>query len=83
MVRIAVSPAQRHARLRAPPQEIVKAHRPTGNFDHLLKLVLPTVEYYDTVYKRLTHRLELFDVAAYISMETPKLETAVPLAHAP
>ena len=63
--------------------EIVEAHRLTGNFDYLLKLVLPTVEHYDVVYKRLTHRLDLFDVAAYISMETLKLETAVPTEYAP
>ncbi len=62
--------------------EIVEAHRLTGNFDYLLKLALPNVEYYDEVYKRLTRRLELLDVAAYISMETLKLETAFPTDHA-
>lgn len=63
--------------------EIVEAHRLTGNFDYVLKLVLPNVERYDAVYKRLTHRLDLFDVAAYISMETLKLETSVPTEYAP
>lgn len=62
--------------------EIVEAHRLTGNFDYLLKLVLPNVEHYDVVYKRLTWRLELFDVAAYISMETVKAEAALPTGHA-
>ena len=41
--------------------EVVEAHRLTGNFDYLLKLVLPNVEHYDSVYKRLTHRIELFE----------------------
>jgi Lrp/AsnC family transcriptional regulator len=63
--------------------EIVEAHRLTGNFDYMLKIVLPNVEYYDVVYKRLTRKLELFDVAAYISMETLKLETMLPTDHAP
>ncbi len=58
--------------------EVVEAHRLTGNFDYLLKIVLPNVEYYDQVYKRLTQQIELFDVSAYISMETLKAETAVP-----
>ena len=58
--------------------EITEAHRLTGNYDYLLKLVLPNVEHYDSVYKRLTHRIELFDVSAYISMETLKAETALP-----
>ena len=58
--------------------EVVEAHRLTGNFDYLLKVVLPNVEHYDQVYKRLTEGIELFDVSAYISMETMKAETAVP-----
>lgn len=62
--------------------EIVEAHRLTGNFDYLLKLVLPNVEHYDVIYKRLTQRLELFDVAAYISMETVKADAALPTGHA-
>ena len=62
--------------------EIVEVHRLTGNYDYLLKIVLPNVEHYDQVYKRLTHRIELFDVSAYISMETLKAETAIPTAFA-
>lgn len=62
--------------------EIVEAHRLTGNFDYMLKLVLPNVEHYDVVYKDLTRRLELFDMAAYISMETLKAETMLPTGHA-
>lgn len=62
--------------------EIVEAHRLTGNFDYMLKLVLPNVEHYDVVYKNLTRRLELFDMAAYISMETLKAETMLPTGHA-
>jgi len=62
--------------------EVVEVHRLTGNFDYLLKLVMPNVEHYDSVYKRLTHRIELFDVSAYISMGTLKAETALPTAFA-
>ena len=58
--------------------EIVEAHRLTGNFDYLLKLVLPTAEHYDQVYKRLTDRVELVGVSAYISMEVLKSEPALP-----
>ncbi len=63
--------------------EIVEAHRLTGNFDYMLKIVLPNVEHYDVVYKRVTRKLELLDVAAYISMETLKAETMLPTDHAP
>lgn len=58
--------------------EIVEVHRLTGNFDYILKLVLPNVESYDTIYKELVRRVELSDVSAYISMETLKDETALP-----
>lgn len=61
--------------------EIVEVHRLTGNFDYILKLVLPNVEYYDTVYKQLLRRIELHDMSAYISMETVKLSRALPTIH--
>jgi Lrp/AsnC family transcriptional regulator len=53
-------------------------HRLTGNFDYILKLVLPNVEHYDVIYRRLVGRVELFDMSAYISMETVKLAPGVP-----
>ncbi|MBN8872380.1 MAG: Lrp/AsnC family transcriptional regulator [Rhodospirillales bacterium] len=62
--------------------EIVEVHRLTGNFDYILKLVLPNVEHYDTIYKALVRRIELSDVSAYISMETLKDETALPTGYA-
>lgn len=62
--------------------EIVEAHRLTGNFDYILKLVLPNVEHYDVIYKQLVGRVEMFDMSAYISMETVKQETALPTNYA-
>lgn len=61
--------------------EIVEVHRLTGNFDYILKLVLPNVEYYDTVYKQILRRVELYDMSAYISMETVKQSRALPTTH--
>jgi Lrp/AsnC family transcriptional regulator len=62
--------------------EIVEAYRLTGNFDYILKIVLPDVERYDDIYKRLIQRVSLFDVSAYIAMETLKQETALPVSYA-
>lgn len=62
--------------------EIVEVHRLTGNFDYILKLVLPNVEYYDVIYKQLVAKVEMFDMSAYISMETVKQETALPTRYA-
>lgn len=69
-----------HAAVSGIP-EIVEAHRLTGNYDYILKLVLPNVEYYDTVYKRLLARIELSDMSAYISMETVKMSASLPMDH--
>lgn len=62
--------------------EIVEAHRLTGNFDYILKVALPSVEDYDSVYKRLVRKVELFDVSASISMETLKAGDLVPVNYA-
>ena len=69
-------------RASADMPEIVEVHRLTGNFDYVLKIVLPDVEHYDQVYKELVRRVELFDVSAYISMETLKDDTALPTGFA-
>jgi len=69
-----------HAAVSTIP-EIVEVHRLTGNFDYILKLVLPNVEYYDTIYKQILRRVELYDMSAYISMETVKLSSSLPTTH--
>ncbi|NVN10617.1 MULTISPECIES: Lrp/AsnC family transcriptional regulator [Nguyenibacter] len=63
--------------------EIVEVHRVTGNFDYILKIVLPNVEYYDTIYKNLISRLEIHEISAYISMETIKDRKSLPVTHLP
>ncbi|WP_075292815.1 Lrp/AsnC family transcriptional regulator [Pararhizobium arenae] len=62
--------------------EIVEAHRLTGNYDYILKVVLPRVEHYDTIYKQIVRKVELFDVSASISMEILKSGAGVPVDYA-
>ncbi|NLR96451.1 Lrp/AsnC family transcriptional regulator [Rhizobium sp. P38BS-XIX] len=62
--------------------EIVEAHRLTGNYDYILKIVLPRVEHYDVIYKQLVRRVELFDVSASISMEELKGGVSIPVSYA-
>lgn len=62
--------------------EIVEAHRLTGNYDYILKIVLPRVEHYDVIYKQIVRKVELFDVSASISMEVLKSGNAVPVEYA-
>jgi Lrp/AsnC family transcriptional regulator len=70
-----------HAAVATIP-EIVEVHRLTGNFDYIIKIVLPNVEHYDVVYKQLVGRIELFDMSAYISMETVKAARGLPTHYA-
>ncbi len=62
--------------------EIVEAYRLTGDMDYLLRLVVPSVEVYDAVYKQLITRLDFTDVTSFISMEEMKFTTAIPMKYA-
>jgi Lrp/AsnC family transcriptional regulator len=62
--------------------EIVEVHRLTGNYDYILKIVLPRVEHYDVIYKQIVRKTELFDVSASISMEVLKSGGALPVDYA-
>ncbi|MEZ2127136.1 MULTISPECIES: Lrp/AsnC family transcriptional regulator [unclassified Sinorhizobium] len=62
--------------------EIVEAHRLTGNYDYILKIALPRVEHYDVIYKKIIRQVELFDVAASISMEEMKSGVTIPVSYA-
>ena len=58
--------------------EIVEAWRLTGEVDYLLRIVVPDVDAYDAVYKRLISRVEFADVSSAIAMEEMKFTTAIP-----
>jgi len=62
--------------------EIIEVHRLAGNLDYIIKIVVTDIAHYDAIYKRLVSRIDLFDVSAYISMETLKDEQAVPTRYA-
>jgi Lrp/AsnC family transcriptional regulator len=62
--------------------EIVEIYRMTGDVDYLLKVVVPDIAGYDSVYKRLIKAVELLDVSASFAMEVVKQTTALPLDHA-
>ena len=45
----------------------------------LLKIVVPDISRYDSVYKRLIRAVDLLDVSSAFAMETIKCTTALPL----
>lgn len=62
--------------------EVVGFFRMAGQVDYLLHIVVPGIDAYDAVYKRLIARIELYDVSASFAMEVLKSTTALPLDYA-
>ncbi len=62
--------------------EIVDLFRMSGDMDYLMKIVVPSIDGYDAVYRRLIESIELSDVSSAFVMETIKSTTALPLSYA-
>jgi Lrp/AsnC family transcriptional regulator len=60
-------------------KEIVVIYRMTGDVDYMLKVVVPDIAGYDSVYKRLIKVAELKDVSSGFAMEVVRHTTALPL----
>jgi Lrp/AsnC family transcriptional regulator len=59
--------------------EVTEIHRMSGDVDYLMRIVVPDIDAYDVVYKRLIAAVEFKDVSASFSLETIKYTTALPL----
>lgn len=59
--------------------EIVEANRLAGNVDYLLKVIVPDIEQWDGIYKRLVTRVNFSDVSSYVSMEEVKCTGKIPV----
>ena len=59
--------------------EIVEAYRMSGEIDYMLRVVVPDIQGYDTVYRKLIRAVELFDVSSSFAMERIKYSTALPV----
>lgn len=62
--------------------EIVAVHRLAGQIDYLLKVMVPGIEEFDAVYKRLTAQVDISDVTSMISMETLHDSPHLPVKYA-
>jgi Lrp/AsnC family transcriptional regulator len=71
-----------HAAVRVIP-EVVEFYRMSGDVDYLLRVVVPDIAAYDSVYQRLIRSSDLFDVSSSFAMEELKFTTALPLSYAP
>lgn len=67
----------------AEVEEVVEFYRMSGDIDYLLRIVVPDIAAYDTVYKRLIKLAGLSDVSSSFAMEQIKYTTALPIGYAP
>ena len=62
--------------------EVVEFYRMSGEIDYMLRVVVPDIQGYDRVYKKLIGIAELADVSSSFAMEQIKYTTALPLDYA-
>ena len=62
--------------------EVTEIYRMSGDVDYLLRIVVPDIDTYDVVYKRLIADCEFLDVSASFALETIKHTTRLPLDYA-
>ena len=62
--------------------EVVEFYRMSGDIDYLLRVVVPDIAAYDSVYQRLIANVSLSDVSSSFAMEQIKYTTALPLTYA-
>ena len=58
---------------------VMEVHRLSGDIDYLIRAVVPDMNSYDSMYRDLIGKVNLFDVSSSFSMETIKYTTALPL----
>src|ERR1700758_3134166 len=61
--------------------EVTEIHRMSGDVDYLIRIVVPDIDAYDIVYKRLIATVEFQDVSASFALETIKYTPALPLCY--
>jgi len=61
--------------------EVTEIHRMSGDVDYLIRIVVPDIDAYDLVYKRLIAAVDFQDVSASFALETLKYTTALPLCY--
>ena len=54
-------------------------YRVSGNADYLLRIIVPSINAYDALYKELIARVELAGVVTTIVMENIRVTTELPV----
>lgn len=61
--------------------QVTEFYRMSGEYDYLLKVLVPDMASFDTFYKRFVAGIDLQDVTSSFAMENIKYSTAMPLDH--
>ena len=72
----------RFARVVRDIPEVAEFYRMSGETDYLIKIVVPDIDTYDQVYKKLISSIDIYDVSSSFAMEQIKYTTALPLTYA-
>ena len=59
--------------------EVIEFYRMAGQVDYLLRVVVPDIEAFDGLYKRLIAKIDIADVSTAFAMEQIKYTTQMPL----
>jgi len=62
--------------------EVLEFYRMSGDIDYLIRVVVPDIAAYDSVYKKLIRIADIHDVSSSFSMEQIKYTTALPVDYA-
>lgn len=73
---------EKFARAVADIPEVIEVYRMSGDLDYLMRVVVPNIDAYDVVYKKLIAAVDFLDVSASFAIETIRHTTALPLKYA-
>lgn len=59
--------------------QIMEVYRMAGEMDYLLRIAVPDMAEFDTLYKRLTDAVPIKNVTSHFAMERMKFTTAYPI----
>ncbi|MBX2867867.1 MAG: Lrp/AsnC family transcriptional regulator [Acidiferrobacterales bacterium] len=59
--------------------EIVEIYRMSGEVDYLVRIVVPDIPAYDSLYKSIISKIDLTDMTSMFAMEQMKYTTALPV----
>jgi|TARA_B100001964_G_scaffold28490_1_gene28890 Lrp/AsnC family transcriptional regulator len=61
--------------------EVVELYRLSGTVDYIFKVLVPSIEKYNEFYKKLTDKIDFFEVTSSFSMEEIKQTSNLPLKY--